>query len=167
VRAIALSNKMGNQGSKYYETEISLEEPDEQIFTGMTADADIEVADHNDVLILPSQAVLGRKVDELPVDIRDQLSEEEKAKTYATVVFRYNDGKAVIALVKIGPSNMTHTVIETGLKEGQKVVVGPYKELEKLKHDQKIQDEREVEAKKKKDAKTKTDANEPARRTIK
>ncbi len=161
VRTIALSHKMGNQGSKYYETEISLEEPDEQIFTGMTADVDIEVADHKDVLILPSQAVLGRKVDELPVDIRDQLSEEEKAKTYATVVFRYNDGKAVIALVKIGPSNMTHTVIETGLKEGQKVVVGPYKELEKLKHDQKIQDEREVEAKKKKDAKTKVDANEP------
>jgi HlyD family secretion protein len=161
VRAIALGHKIGNQGSTYYETEISLEEPDEQIFTGMTADVDIEVADHNDVLILPSQAVLGRKVDELPVDIRDQLSEEEKAKTYATVVFRYNDGKAVITLVKIGPSNMTHTIIEAGLKEGEKVVVGPYKELEKLKHDQKIQDEREVEAKKKKDAKTKVDANEP------
>jgi HlyD family secretion protein len=161
VRAIALGHKIGNQGSKYYETEISLEEPDEQIFTGMTADVDIEVADHNDVLILPSQAVLGRKVDELPVDIRDQLSEEEKAKTYATVVFRYNDGKAVITLVKIGPSNMTHTIIEAGLKEGEKVVVGPYKELEKLKHDQKIQDEREAEAKKKKDAKTKVDANEP------
>lgn len=146
VRAVALSNQTGAQGSKYYETEILLINPDEQIFTGMTADVDIEVAQHDNVLILPSQAVLGREVDELPVVIRDQLSEEEKNKAYATVVFVYRDGKAIITPVRVGPSNATHTIIESGIAPGDKIVIGPYKELEKLEHEQPIRDEREVEA---------------------
>lgn len=159
VQAIALSHKRGNQGSKYYETEISLEEPSEQIFAGMTADVDIEVAEHKDVLTLPSQAVLGRKVDELPVDIRDQLSEEEKTKTYATVAYRFVDGKAVVTPIKIGQSDLTHTIILSGITEEDKIVVGPYNVLEKLKHDQQILDEREAK-KQKKDTKAKADSND-------
>jgi len=154
VRAIALSNQRGIQGSKYYEAEILLLDPNEQIFTGMTADVDIEVAEHKDVLTIPSQAVLGKKVDELPIDIRDKLTDQERQKSFATVVFCYNDGKALISPVKIGPSNPTHTVIEAGITQADSIVVGPYKELEKLKHEQLIKDEREVkaeqEAKKKK-----------------
>lgn len=159
VRAIALSNQRGIEGSKYYEAEILLLDPNEQIFTGMTADVDIEVAEHKDVLILPSQAVLGRKVDELPIDIRDKLTEEEKQKTFATVVFRYNDGKALITPVKIGPSNPTHTVIEAGVTLDDRIVAGPYKELEKLRHEQLIKDEREVKAEQEAEKK-KADAND-------
>jgi len=146
VRAIALSQNVGTQGAKYYETEILLIDPSEQIFTGMTADADIEVAEHKDVLVVPSQAVLGREVDTLPIDIRDRLSEEEKSKTFATVVFRYIDGKAVITPVRIGASNATHTIIESGIAPDEKIVAGPFKELEKLAHDQAIKDEREAKA---------------------
>ena len=159
VRAIALSNERGFERSKYYKAEILLVDPNEQIFTGMTADVDIEVAEHKDVLILPSQAVLGRKVDELPIDIRDKLSEEEKQKTFATVVFCYNDGKALITPVKIGPSNPTHTVIEAGLTKDDGIVVGPYKELEKLRHEQLIKDEREAKAEQEAKEK-KADAND-------
>lgn len=146
VRAIALSQDVGTQGSKYYETEILLIDPSEQIFTGMTADADIEVAEHTGVLVLPSQAVLGREVDTLPIEIRDQLSEEEKSKTFATVVFCYADGKAIVTPVRIGASNATHTIIKSGIEPGDKIVVGPFKELEKLTHEQLIKDEREAKA---------------------
>ncbi len=137
---------MGTQGAKYYETEVLLVDPSEQIFTGMTADVDIEVAEHRDVLVLPSQAVLGREVDSLPIEIRDRLSEEDKSKTFATVVYRYIDGKAVITPVRIGASNATHTIVESGIAPGEKIVVGPFKELEKLAHDQAIKDEREAKA---------------------
>lgn len=164
VQTVALSRKIGTDGSKYYETEVLLVDPNEQVFTGMTADVDIEVATHKDILVLPSQAVLGRKVDELPVDIRDKLSEEEKKKSYASIVYCRRDGKAVAIPVKIGASNTTHTIIESGLTETDQVVVGPYKELEKMKHDQLIKDEREAkaeeEAKKKAGAKDANDANE-------
>jgi len=159
VQAIALSHKRGSQGSKYYETEISLEEPNEQIFAGMTADVDIEVAKHKDVLTLPSQAVLGWKVDELPVDIRDQLSEEEKTKTYATIVYRYVDDKAAVTPIKIGQSDLTHTIILSGITEENKIVVGPYNVLENLKHDQQILDEREAKEQKK-GTKAKTDLSD-------
>jgi HlyD family secretion protein len=164
VRSIALSHDLGNQGSKYYETEILLIDPNERIFTGMTADVDVEVAYHNDVLVLPSQAVLGRPVDELPVDIRDALTEEEKAKTYATVVFRYVDGKALITPVKIGAGNATHTIVTDGIEPGDEVVTGPYKELEALQHEKSIKDEREAkaeeEAQKKGDAAGTADPND-------
>jgi HlyD family secretion protein len=145
VKTVALSQQFGVQGTKYYETEVLLIDPNEQVFTGMTADVDIAVAEHGEVLILPSQAVLGRKVDELPVKIRDKLTDEEKKKAFASVVYVYKDGKAVATPVKIGASNTTQTVVESGITAEDKIVIGPYKELEKLKHEQMIQDERESE----------------------
>jgi len=163
VQTIALSQKRGMDGTKYYETEVLLVDPNEQVFTGMTADVDIEVATHGDILVLPSQAVLGRKVDELSVEIRDMLTEEEKKKAYASVVYCCREGKAIAVPVKIGASNTTHTVIESGLTATDKVVVGPYKDLEALKHDQAIKDEREAkaeeQAKKKAGAEDANDAN--------
>ena len=59
----------------------------------------------------------------------------------------------------MGRSDLTHTIIEEGLTEDDKVVVGPYKVLNSLRNGQKIQDEREVEAKKKQ-AQKKADAND-------
>ncbi|TKJ34273.1 MAG: hypothetical protein CEE38_18380 [Planctomycetes bacterium B3_Pla] len=155
VMTVALSHKFGNQGTKYYEAEVLLIDPNEQVFTGMTADVDIAVAEHGEVLIVPSQAVLGRKVDELPVKIRDKLTEQEKKKAFASLVYVYKDGKAVATPVKIGASNTTQTLIESGLTAEDKIVVGPYKELEKLKHEQRIQDERE--SKEKRDAQAEAD----------
>jgi HlyD family secretion protein len=146
VRTVALSNNTGNQGSKYYETEVLLKDPNEQIYTGMTADVDVEVAYHENKLVLPSQAVLGREVDELPVEIRDTLTEAQKSKTFATVVYVYKDGKAIVTPVSIGASSATHTIVTSGVKVGDKIIVGPYKELEKLKHNQAVKDEREVRA---------------------
>ena len=160
VRTVALSHKFGNQGTKYYESEVLLVDPNEQVFTGMTADVDIAVAEHGDVLIVPSQAVLGRKVDELPVQIRDQLSEKEREKAFASVVYVFRDGKAIATPVKIGASNTTHTVIEAGLTAEDPIVIGPYKELEKLKHEQLIADEREQHKAESEEASSE-DANEP------
>jgi len=160
VRSVALSHKFGNQGTKYYESEVLLVDPNEQVFTGMTADVDIAVAEHDDVLIVPSQAVLGRKVDELPVAIRDQLSDKERQKAFASVVYCLKDGKAIATPVKIGASNTTQTLIESGLAPDARIVIGPYKELEKLKHEQLIVDEREKQKAEAEKAAAK-DANEP------
>jgi HlyD family secretion protein len=161
VDSIALAHLMSNTGTKYYRTEILLKNTEEKLHTGLTAHVDIETRKHTDILKVPTQAVLGREVENLPLEIRDTLSKEDAAKTFATVVYRYVDGKAVVTPVNIGQSDLTHTIIKSGVTEEDKIVVGPFKELQNLKHDQKIQDEREVEAKKKKDAKIKTDANEP------
>jgi len=44
--------------------------------------------------------------------------------------------------VKVGPSDVSHTIIESGLNADDQVIVGPYKVLEKLAHDQKVKDEK-------------------------
>jgi hypothetical protein len=120
-----------------------------KLYSGLTAHVDIETIKHEDVLNLPSQAVLGLDMDSLPLKIRENSTEVDKAKTYAPVVYRYIDGKAVVTPVQIGQSNLTHTIIKSGITGEDKIVVGPYKVLESIKHDQLIQDEREAQAKKK------------------
>jgi HlyD family secretion protein len=149
VDSIALTHRMSATATKYFRTEILLEGDVRKLYSGLTAHVDIETVKHDNVLNVPSQAVLGRPVDDLPLEIRDKSPNVDKGKTFATVVYCYNDGKAKITPVKTAQSNLTHTIIESGLTEQDKVVVGPYKVLESIKHDQLIQDEREAEAKKK------------------
>jgi HlyD family secretion protein len=161
VYTIALSTDLSRQGTKYYKTEILLES-DQRLHSGLTANVDIETHKYSNVLAVPSQAVMTREIDSLPLDIRDNSPHVDKSKTFATVVFRYVNGKAAITPVKIGPSNLTHTVLEAGVEKGEKVIMGPYKELEKLKHDQVLKDEREAKAEEdaKKGVKATSDVND-------
>ena len=164
VYKIALSSDLSRQGTKYYKTEILLQTDEQRLHSGLTANVDIETHTHSNVLTVPSQAVMTREIESLPLEIRDKSSHVDKSKTFATVVFRYLDGKAVVTPVKIGPSNLTHTILEAGVEKGEKVVIGPYKELEKLTHNQVIKDEREAKAEE--DAKNNRaadthDSNEP------
>ncbi len=158
VESIALAHTMSLARTKYYRTEILLEDSEEKLHSGLTAHVDIETRKHTDILKVPSQAVLGIEVDNLPLEIRENSSEVDTAKTFATVVYRYVDGKAVVTPVTIGQSNLTHTIIKSGITEEDKIIVGPYKVLESIKHDQKIRDEREVEAEKQKKKKRADDA---------
>jgi len=160
VDLIALTHRISpSTATKYFRTEILLEGNVQKLFSGLTAHVDIETIKHENVLNVPSHAVLGRPIDDLPLDIRENCPEVDKEKTFTPVVYRYIDGKAVVTPVKIGPSNMTHTVILSGITEDDRIIIGPYKELEGLKHDKKIRDEREVEAEKKK-KKKKADGSE-------
>jgi HlyD family secretion protein len=124
-------NSPAAQG-KWYRARIVIDTNGKRIPAGLSADADIETNAHKNVLIVPTQAVMGRAVDELPAAVKTR-PEVDKNKTLATVVFKVENGKAAITPVTIGASDMTHTVIESGLKEGDQIVVGPYKILPTLK----------------------------------
>ena len=67
--------------------------------------------------------------------------EVDKNKTLATVVFRFVDGKAAITPVTIGASDMTHTMITSGLKDGDKIITGPYKVLPGLSESAKVKEQ--------------------------
>lgn len=139
---ISVALNATRSSTKYFETEILLEDTGQRIHSGLTADADIAIQRHTAVMKLPSQAVLGRPVDDLPAEIREGHADVDETKTIATVVYRFVDGKAVVTPVVIGPSDMTHTVIMSGVAAGDRVIVGPYKVLENIKHEQNIQDEK-------------------------
>jgi HlyD family secretion protein len=149
VSSIALTHRISATATKYFRTEILLQGDVKKLYSGLTAHVDIETTRHENVLNVPSQAVLGVTVDSLPLEIRENSPEVDMSKTYATVVYRYIDDRAVVTPVKIGQSNLTHTIIESGVTEKDKIVVGPYKILESIKHNQLIQDERETQAKRK------------------
>ena len=145
VDSIALKHDISSNGTKYYRTEILLDnDPNvSRLYSGLTAQVEIETLRHQNVLSVPSQAILGRKVDDLPLEIREGSERVQKEKTITPVVYRMHAGKALVTPVRIGPSNLTHTVIIEGLSVEDLVVVGPYRVLDGLQHDQSIKDERE------------------------
>jgi HlyD family secretion protein len=125
----------GDQMS-FFEAKIRLKTDGRRIYSGLTADADIETSRHEGIRV-PTQAVLGRPLEGLPDEIRKSPA-VQKDKSVASVVFRLIDGKAIATPVVVGPTDETHTLIKSGLDEGAEVIVGPYKVLDKLQHDQKV-----------------------------
>lgn len=144
IEKIGRKRQVSSSGTGFFIVEIALElEEGRTLLSGLTASVDIEVEPFFDVVKVPSQAVLDRRVEDLPDEFREhELVDREK--TFTTVVYRLIDNKAVVTPVRVGPSDLTHTVIEAGLEPGDVVVVGPYRELDGLRHDRDIKDENEV-----------------------
>ena len=80
---------------------------------------------------VPSQAVLGRPLDALPDDDPQQARRCEGQDRSRRSCYRFVDGKAVVdAGRRSAPSDETHTLIKSGLNEGDVVIAGPYKVLD-------------------------------------
>jgi HlyD family secretion protein len=131
--------------TKFFEVEVLLKTDGRRIPSGLNGDAEIETNRLENVLKVPSQAVVGRSIETLPADIRARPEVDPK-KTIASVVYRFIDGKAVVTPVTVGPSDVTHTVVKSGLSEGDAVVTGPYKVLEQIQHDWRVSDESKKQA---------------------
>jgi HlyD family secretion protein len=141
VQSVALSKTTPQQaqqrgeptdGVPFFKTEILLDEGT-NVLSGVTADVEIETQRHVNVVKVPSQAILGRKVDELPQDVASKAT-VDRTRTIATVVYLLKGGKAEVRPVKVGPSDLTHTIVLEGVEPGEVVISGPYKALEGLKH---------------------------------
>jgi HlyD family secretion protein len=136
VRQIAWQRSGNLDGTGFFETEIEIDLQDRQIRSGHRANADIEIETHEGIVV-PRQAIVVREIEELPDDVRhDPLVDQTKTK--CNVVYRMVDGKAVCTPVRPGASDLTHRLVDSGLEEDQSVVVGPYKVLESLRHDESI-----------------------------
>jgi HlyD family secretion protein len=155
------SRSMNNDGGKYFIVEVLIDTQGLRIFSGLSADVDIETKRYDDVIKVPSQAVLGRAPESLPPDMRSR-SEVDATKATVPVVYRYVNGKAVVTPVSIGASDLTHTLIKSGLNEGDVIVVGPFKALEALAHDQKLKGEQDATTKPTTKPATTTSSTQPA-----
>lgn len=133
VKLVGLRNISANDGTRYVEVEIALKlAPGERLRTGLTANVDIEVETLYDVVKVPSQAVVDRRLDDLPQAIADNPL-VDRTRPFTRVIFVLKDGKASALPVTIGPSDLTHTVILTGLEEKTRIISGPFKVLVDLK----------------------------------
>lgn len=154
VERVELQRKVDRDNTGYFETWIPLElEHGQKLRSGLTANCEIEVESLRGVLVVPSQAVVDRKVDELPRAVTDGNAQITRGNTFARVVFRLEDvpgkttedgravKKVVAVPVQVGSSDLTRTVVLAGLKGGETVVTGPFKVLQGLKHDQEVVEE--------------------------
>ena len=114
VELVGLKKLTDKDGTSYFETQIRVNQKDTDFLpSGLTANADIEVQTFDDVLKVPSQAVVDRRVDELPRDIVDGNPCVDKSKVFARVVYKFVDGKArpapVSTATSLSPSLDTST----------------------------------------------------------
>lgn len=93
-----------------------------RLLSGMSAVADIIVAEKDSALLLPFPAVGSREV-------------EGKRRD---VVFVIKDGIAHLTPVKLGISSERFIEALDGVKEGDTVAIGPFKVLQKLKDKEKV-----------------------------
>jgi HlyD family secretion protein len=150
VTQIALQRTEKLDGTGYFETEVEIDLRGGRILSGLVANVDIEIANHNG-LAVESQAIVDRIVEELPDSVKRDNPLVDMAKKTTSVAYKVVNGKTVCTPVKRGPSDDTHSVVLAGLSDGEKVVVGPYKVLENLKHDELVTDEADDKNKKGKD----------------
>ncbi len=159
VKLVGLRNISGSDGTRYVEVEIALKlKEGERLRTGLTANVDIEVETLYDVIKVPSQSVVDRRLDDLPKTISESPV-IDKNKPFARVVFSLKDGKASAIPVSIGASDLTHTVVLAGLDEGTRVIAGPFKVLVDVKEGKELVEEGTVpkEGEEKKDGEAKKD----------
>ena len=130
----------GSGSGGWFKCEVSLDLPEgETLLSGLAANVDI-VVDRTNGLLVPSQSLLERAADDIPAELAEHPL-VDKVRRKATVVFCMVDGKAVLRLVRTGPSNLSDTMIVEGLSEGDVVVTGPYRVLERLKDGDAIREE--------------------------
>ncbi|MEE9131335.1 MAG: efflux RND transporter periplasmic adaptor subunit [Phycisphaerales bacterium] len=142
---IALQRTLSSEGAGVFKTEVEFDLQGRTIRSGHAANVDIEVARHRG-LVVESQAIVERLVEDLPSEIRRNNPLVDHAKRTTEVVYRVVDGKAVCTPVKSGPSDLTHTLVLEGLNEAEVVIVGPYKVLEKIEDGELIRDEAKAAA---------------------
>lgn len=149
VDLVGLKRLTERDGTSYFETQILVKldkgqtiPQGDRIRSGYTANADIQVETSPGVLRVPSQAVVDRRIDELPRAATDNNPNVDRSKVFTRVVYVVGeDGKTRPVPVTIGNSDVIYTTIVSGLNEGERVVTGPFKVLNTLRHDQSVVEE--------------------------
>ncbi|MGK0205877.1 MAG: HlyD family secretion protein, partial [Planctomycetota bacterium] len=134
-----------NQKGKEFKVVIRLNSPPEELRPGFTATAEIETATRRDCLVLPLQALTMRErerddagklvVPDRPIEGEEVFAAEipsRKKKDEIEGVFLLVNGEARFRKVKTGITGDMDIEIIEGLKSGEEVIVGPFKELRKL-----------------------------------
>lgn len=141
-------NKPAQPDVTFFDVEILLDDPTEDLRPGMSLRAEIETRPPSSALVVPVQAVVQRE----PLQEAEASGEEE------SVVFVVENGKARQQPVKTGISDETHVEILVGLKAGAQVVTGPYRALRDLQDGEAVQIS--TPEKDKKDQKSKDDEDD-------
>ncbi len=124
-----------------FEVKINLLGKNSKIKPGMSCDADIQTETHQNVLAVPIQSLTARidkgnfKKGKRDIRKMKKTKKVEKKNKPQEVVFLVNGDHAKMVKVKSGISDEDYIEIVSGLKEGDKVITGPYKAVSRALED--------------------------------
>lgn len=139
VTEIASSAKVTGQGTTDQKTEfevkIAISEPGTALRPGMTASAEVVTEVREDCVGVPIQCVTVRTVEQLGLE--KEAGEPEGGEPrfvpdddgFVEIVWVVDGGRASARQVKTGIQSETHIEIESGLSDGDEVVVGSYRAI--------------------------------------
>jgi HlyD family secretion protein len=154
-QTIAQTATSGSQEAKDFKVVIRLvntsDEARDRLRPGMSATTVITTDRHENVVAVPLQALVERdpqaqaKGGATPAgnqpQAENQNSQNPKDKKPIKGLFVVENNKTVFAPVETGITGENDIEIKSGLKEGQEIVIGPYRQLRTLKPDQAIKRE--------------------------
>jgi HlyD family secretion protein len=147
------SASAGENTSVTYEVKVTLPPRPAGVVPGMSATVNITVADRPDVLYVPLQCIVSRRVNAEMTQSRQRagarnLRHHAVADTGTTAereqnaVYIYEKGFARVRAVAIGVSDRNSIEILRGIAEGEKVISGPFSVLRVLKDGDRIEVDR-------------------------
>lgn len=131
VEIATSGRKDAAQGIIRFNVKVAIDNPDARLRPAMTAKVNIETAKHEDVLCVPIQSVVKRRLDD---DNKELPRSVKKGGTEHDVVYMLREGTAQAVPVKTGISDDLWVEILEGISQGDEVISGPYKTLKTL-HD--------------------------------
>jgi HlyD family secretion protein len=117
---------------QFFRVKILLDAPDEKLRPGMSARARIRVETHEDVVVVPIQAVVERAPVSAAGGEPDAPAGAAGAEEEVPVVFAVEEGRARQRPVETGISDATHVELLSGVEAGAEVITGPYRSIKKL-----------------------------------
>ncbi len=139
-------SQISSDEAKDFKVVVAMDEPPTTIRPGLSCTVKVVTSKKENVLALPLQALTvrtkgdlqkreGKKDEEAPID--PDLAAELKKEMQGAFVVR--DGKAVFVEVSTGITGTTEIEVLSGLKEGDEVIVGPYRSLRTLRGDTRVE----------------------------
>jgi HlyD family secretion protein len=126
IGSSAIQALSGTEESKDFKVVITLEDPPKNLKPGLSATADIIIAEKSNVLTVPISALVLKETDE---------QTDGTEKTQEEGVFVIKDERARFCSVEKGIMGELKIEIVSGLEEEDIVAVGPYSALRQLKDD--------------------------------
>ncbi len=119
-------------GMRYFTVKIQIDNTDDRLRPGMTAQVSIITITAGSALSVPIQSVVERVPPSLAKSKSGTDDEDENAPK-SKYVFVVKDGKVKMTEVKTGISDTTHVALVSGVTGKDQVVTGPFRTLKKLK----------------------------------
>lgn len=133
LRRIGLQSRASNDGANVFDAEVVLDPTEDRLFSGLSANVDIEVERYENAIVVPSQAVLDKRFDELPLEVRSSPL-IDTSRPRVQIVFVLEDGVAKMRPVTTIASSIQKTAIDAGLEVGEQVISGPFASLRTMDH---------------------------------